>query len=236
MAADLEAKAENAILSTPDKKLRIETDSEILEIKRAEVINLKQRAKVRWAIEGDENSRFFHGIINQKKRSNHIHGLSVNGCWVTDPPLIKDVVFLFFKNKFDVVPSSRPSFQSNLFKTLSVDQQRTLEAPFSELEIKCAIWDCGADKSPGPNGYSLLFYKTFWPTIKGDLMRAIKHFEDHASLGHGSNSSFITLIPKCTDPLSLCDFRPISLIGSLYKGIAKALANRLKSTIGHVIG
>ncbi|KAJ9557471.1 hypothetical protein OSB04_012085 [Centaurea solstitialis] len=204
-------------LSTPDKKLRLETDSEIMELQRAEITNLKQRAKVRWAIEGDENSR-----------RNFIHGLSINGCWVTDPSLIKETALHFFENKFSDNSTSRPSFRSNLFKTLSDAQQQLLEAPFSELEVKQAIWDCGGDKSPGPDGFSLLFYKTFWSTIKGDLMKAIKHFEEYASLGQGCNSSFITLIPKCADPLSLCDFRPII--------IAKAMANRLKSVIAHVIG
>ncbi|KAJ9539315.1 hypothetical protein OSB04_032048 [Centaurea solstitialis] len=235
-ASELDLKAESVSLSTPERKIRRDTDAEILDFERAEIINLKQRAKVRWAIEGDENSRFFHGIINQKKRGNQIHGLSVNGCWVTDPPLIKEASLLFFKNKFEAFSGTRPTFHSSLFKTLSNVQQQSLEAPFSEQEIKRAIWECGGDKSPGPDGFSLQFFKAFWSTIKGDLMRDIKLFEDHTSLGQGSNASFITLIPKCADPLSLCDYRPVSLIGSFYKVIAKAMANRLKLVIDHVIG
>ena len=49
------------------------------------------------------------------------------------------------------------------------------------------------------------------------------------------NSTFIVLIPKkgCTDDLK--DFRPISLVGSLYKILAKVLANRLKRVVGNVI-
>jgi len=43
------------------------------------------------------------------------------------------------------------------------------------------------------------------------------------------------LIPKVKDPLALNDYRPISLIGSVYKIIAKALALRIKSVIGSVI-
>ncbi|GKB60706.1 hypothetical protein Tco_0916892 [Tanacetum coccineum] len=43
----------------------------------------------------------------------------------------------------------------------------------------------------------------------------------------GSNSSFITLILKTQEAKMMKDFRPITLIGSLYKIIAKILANRL---------
>ncbi|GKD29693.1 RNA-directed DNA polymerase, eukaryota, partial [Tanacetum coccineum] len=44
---------------------------------------------------------------------------------------------------------------------------------------------------------------------------------------HGCNTSFITLIPKIQDAKVVKDFRPISLIGSVYKIIAKVLANRM---------
>nr|GEW77726.1 putative RNA-directed DNA polymerase, eukaryota, reverse transcriptase zinc-binding domain protein [Tanacetum cinerariifolium] len=52
----------------------------------------------------------------------------------------------------------------------------------------------------------------------------------------GCNSSFITLVPKVDDPLTLGDFRPISLIGCQYKIIGKVLVNRLSKVISSVVG
>ncbi|KAJ0818578.1 putative RNA-directed DNA polymerase [Helianthus annuus] len=49
------------------------------------------------------------------------------------------------------------------------------------------------------------------------------------------NSSFVALIPKIKDPQDLGNFRPISLVGSLYKIIAKVLVNRLKAVMNDVI-
>ncbi|KAL4560863.1 hypothetical protein LXL04_033019 [Taraxacum kok-saghyz] len=68
-----------------------------------------------------------------------------------------------------------------------------------------------------------------------DIMRFVKYFETHGCFSKGCNLSFITLIPKVKDPLSLNDFRPISLIGCVYKIIAKTLATRLKKVIETVI-
>lgn len=66
-------------------------------------------------------------------------------------------------------------------------------------------------------------------------MRFIKHFEKYGSISKGCNSSFITLLPKVNDPLSLNEYRPISLIGCVYKILAKVLASRLKRVIRSII-
>ncbi|KAJ9562049.1 hypothetical protein OSB04_007209 [Centaurea solstitialis] len=56
-----------------------------------------------------------------------------------------------------------------------------------------------------------------------------------ADFGVGCNASFLTLISKVANPIGLNEFRPISLIGILYKIISKVLAERLKKVIGSII-
>lgn len=51
----------------------------------------------------------------------------------------------------------------------------------------------------------------------------------------GCNASFIALIPKMVDPQLLNDYRPILLIGCIYKIVAKVLANRLKKGLPFII-
>ncbi|PNX56678.1 cysteine-rich receptor-like protein kinase [Trifolium pratense] len=66
-------------------------------------------------------------------------------------------------------------------------------------------------------------------------MRFLADFHRNGKLTKGVNSTFIALIPKIDSPQGLNDFRPISLVGSLYKILAKVLANRLRIVIGSVI-
>lgn len=63
----------------------------------------------------------------------------------------------------------------------------------------------------------------------------VKDFERSGIIDKGCNSSFITLVPKTNDPNTFDDYRPISLIGSLYKIISKVLSERLKKVIPLVV-
>ncbi|GJS38442.1 hypothetical protein Tco_0563485 [Tanacetum coccineum] len=120
-------------------------------------------------------------------------------------------------------------------KTLTYDQHNELESEVSNVEIKRAVWDCGTDKSPGPDGFTFGFYRRFWKIIENDVYDAVKYFFTYGNIPKGCNSSFIALIPKIPDANMVKDFRPISLIGSLYKIIAKILANRLVGVLGDIV-
>jgi len=101
--------------------------------------------------------------------------------------------------------------------------------------VKLAVWDCDSDKSPGPDSVNFGFIKEFWNLLKDDLLRFMLEFHLNGKLAKGLNSTFIALIPKVSNLQRLNDFRPISLVGSLYKILAKVLANRLRLVIGSVV-
>ncbi|GJV19940.1 putative RNA-directed DNA polymerase, eukaryota, reverse transcriptase zinc-binding domain protein [Tanacetum coccineum] len=143
-------------------------------------------------------------------------------------------------NVFDIVGFketnyTRPSFISNLFKQLTPEENLSLECPITSQEIKNAVWDCGGDKAPGPDGFSFKLIKKHWNLLGDDIIKYVKDFHLSASIPRGCNSSFITLAPKVDDPITISDFRPISLIGCQYKIIAKVLANRLALVIPSVV-
>ncbi|GJS72623.1 RNA-directed DNA polymerase, eukaryota, reverse transcriptase zinc-binding domain protein [Tanacetum coccineum] len=50
-----------------------------------EASDLAQKEKVMWALEGDENTSFFHGSLKKKRRKSAIKGILKNGVWIDDP-------------------------------------------------------------------------------------------------------------------------------------------------------
>jgi hypothetical protein len=102
-------------------------------------------------------------------------------------------------------------------------------------EVRDAIWSCDGNKCPGPDGFNFNFYKACWNIISGDIMAFLSEFHGNASLPKAITTSFLTLVPKKDHPQCLSDYRPICLVSSLYKILAKVLANRLKKVLGKLI-
>ncbi|GJY81496.1 RNA-directed DNA polymerase, eukaryota, partial [Tanacetum coccineum] len=122
-----------------------------------------------------------------------------------------------------------------LVDRLSLEQQADLERNVFNEEIKSAVWDCGTNKSPGPDGFIFEFFRRYWKLLEHDIVEAVKEFFASSTFPAGSNFSFIDLIPKIHDAKVIKDYRHISLIGSLCKIIAKILANRLRFVISGFI-
>ncbi|GKC60405.1 RNA-directed DNA polymerase, eukaryota, partial [Tanacetum coccineum] len=221
--------------------------TEAIAQKRGEVLNnlhnidqmhamdLAQKAKIKWSIEGDENSSFFHGMLNKKRNQMSIRGIMVDGVWKEQPMDVKRECLLHFQTRFGKPVERRATIEMCYPRTLSSEQCNDIERMVSKEEIKAAVWDCGTDKSPGPDGFTFGFYRQFWPIIEEDVYTAVSHFFNYCDIPNGCNSSFITLIPKLPDAKLVKDFRPISLIGSTYKIIAKILANRLVAVLGDIV-
>jgi len=64
---------------------------------------------------------------------------------------------------------------------------------------------------------------------------AVKFFHKEGKILKCCNASFLTLIPKSENPQSLEEYKPISLVGCLYKILTKVLSNRIKKVIDKAI-
>ncbi|WOK93927.1 hypothetical protein Cni_G02628 [Canna indica] len=115
------------------------------------------------------------------------------------------------------------------------DLLRDMAAPFSFSEVDKVIKSMKSYKSPGPDGITMEFYKSFWGKI-GPLVVKIPNdlMLQHADF-QKINSAFITLIPKKEGANATNDFRPISLENSLVKIFSKLLANRLAEQMKSLI-
>jgi len=159
----------------------------------------------------------------------------VDGLRVEGVQPICQVVFSHFSSHFRACNRDRSRADDLQFCTLSITEGGSLVKPFIVKEVKGAVWDCDNYKSHGPDGINFGFLKKFWLDMKDDITRFITEFHRNGKLAKGINSTFMLLFLKVESFQKLNDFRPISLVGSLYKIIAKVLANRLWLVVGSAI-
>lgn len=72
--------------------------------------------------------------------------------------------------------------------------------------------------------------------IKKDVLAVLNEFHRTTSFVNSINSTFLVLISKVVGGKNIKNFRPISLVGSIYKLISKVLAKRLFKVLDEVIG
>lgn len=135
-----------------------------------------QKSILDWLKEGDANSKFFHGIITSRRRSNVIISISVHDVQVEGVNGVRKTVFDRFHNHFQSVAVDRPKTEDLSFKLITMEEGSSLTLPFSEVEIKQTVWDCDSFKSPGPYGINLSFIKNFRDVLKDESMRFLLSF------------------------------------------------------------
>jgi len=164
-----------------------------------------------------------------------VGALRINGALSTDPVEIKDHIVNYYDTLYTEQSSWRPRVDGISFSSIDADECLWLERAFEEQEVWEVVRDMNGDKAPGPDGFSMAFFQKCWGILKKYIMAVFSEFHDSSQFERSLNATFVSLIPKKTDVVEVKDFRPISLVGGVYKIISKVLANRLKSVLGKII-
>jgi hypothetical protein len=232
----LDIRSEDSVgLSDEDVLLRKNLFSEMWHLRTSKASVLAQRARLKWLREGDANTRFFHASIKAKGKRNFIRALRVGDNWLESPVEIRYATVEYFKRMCSSSYWTRPNLDGIWFPTLSEEENSCLTRPFSLDEIEVIVKECDGNKSPGPDGFNFAFVKDFWSMIKGEIRILFDQFHGIGTLPHSFSSYFVTLIPKVNSPFSLGDFRLISLLGCLYKIVAKVLTARLARVMDSIV-
>nr|GFA58796.1 RNA-directed DNA polymerase, eukaryota [Tanacetum cinerariifolium] len=114
--------------------------------------------KTETAIEGDENSKFFYGIINRKRVSLAIKGVMVDGEWMDDPSRVKEEFRSHFATRFQAPGVNRSRLKFRFPNRLNPDQVAELENPITKDEIHlCVAVEWFFDHSSFTKGWNSSF-------------------------------------------------------------------------------
>ena len=149
--------------------------------------------------------------------------------------MIKDHAVQFYESLFTEQCLRWPRLDNLDFDLLDAGEADRLEVPFEEREVWEVVKGMDRDKTPGPDGFSMAFFQDYWTVIKEEIMAVFSDFYARGKFEKSLNATFISLIPKVSRASEFKEFRPISLISSIYKIIAKVLANRMRRVVDREI-
>ncbi|GJT01427.1 hypothetical protein Tco_0822596 [Tanacetum coccineum] len=181
---------------------------------------LKQKAKIDWLREGDSNSAYFHKLVKSRTSRSRIE-LSAD---------LRSLMVGFSIND-QVAGGTRYAFVYATTSFYIEDVALNMTGHVTRQEVKSALFSMGNDKAPGPDGYTVAFFKESWDIVADDFVDAVCEFFTNGKLLRELNHTIITLIPKVSNPTRVTDYRPISCCNVMFKCISKIIVNRIKESL-----
>jgi len=148
----------------------------------------------------------------------------VEGLWSEEPSTIRTEAKKLFQNRFEATKDLGVRLDAVEFKSLSISDNLSMLKGFSEEQIRDAVWQCEGSKSPRPDGFNFNFLKKSWEFLKEEFTTVMALFHKTSCIPKGCNASFIALVPKVRNHVHLDQYKPISLVGAIYKYISTVLA------------
>lgn len=235
---EIQKKIEEQGFTNQLKDKEWEVQEQLTQIKRAEEVKWRLKSRETWLKEGDKNTAYFHKQATVKKSRNIVTSITDSqGSRHDDQDSIKEAAFHHYKNLLTENGDDRDytTFLQHLSRRITAEENERMNREITEEEVKKAIWTLQPDKSPGPDGFSINFYRDHWYLIKKDLVKMMKGIQRKKKMGGFTNSTYLALIPKESRPTSFSRFRPISLCNTSYKIFAKIIAARLQPLLPTII-
>ncbi|GKB88617.1 hypothetical protein Tco_0960889 [Tanacetum coccineum] len=179
LVADLDRDPSNASLRDEEAAYVIAYNNALLLQERF----LKQRAKVQWLKEGDNNSAFFHKAVKSRVSRSRIDVVSNSEGVLFE----NDQVPIAFTTHYEVFLGqpgvTQPLDTLGLFPTkLNDNDALYMVRNVSEVEVKEAMFSMGNEKSPGPDGYTAAFFKDAWDVVGNEVVAAVREFFSNGNL------------------------------------------------------
>ncbi|KAG5585506.1 hypothetical protein H5410_045940 [Solanum commersonii] len=157
--ADIDLVQDTRALNEDEMIVRATVLVDLEKLAKNEEARWRQKSRVLWLQQGDNNTNFFQRMATAHKRYNAIDKLVIRGEEIKDPDQIKVSMIEFYKNLYSESEGWRPAFGIANCPRISQEDQEWLQRPFTEVEVLGIIKQCDGDKAPGPNGFTINILK-----------------------------------------------------------------------------
>ncbi|CAI5948972.1 unnamed protein product [Closterium sp. NIES-65] len=187
--------------------------------------------------EGELPGKLMSAKVKTRKERTMITSLQWKGTERKDSRGILEAASEFYTELFSEPTSTTDStfWTVALDRKLGEEQSQLLVEDWSEAEVKEALDGMAKGKSPGADGIPKEFFSQHWDSLGGDVLGFAKRFEETAVLPPAALEAVTVLLHKKGAKDQVQNYRPITLLNSTYKLVARVLANRMRKVLHKVI-
>ena len=201
---------------------------------------VKIRSRARWFEEGERPTRFFFKLEGERKEKHAVSSIfNSDGVEVFTPDGIERAHVDFYSSLFspeEIDYDRKRDLLDSVNKTLGQADRELCERAISLAELTESINSLSLNKSPGPDGFPVEFYKCFWDPLGPLLLRVANQcFQSNSLCDSMKGSATRLLFKKRGDRRDLKNWRPISLLNVDYKIISKVITTRLSCVLDTIV-
>ena len=226
----------------------LDTHLDLLEDKKVELEQIRKsrlkgelvRSRIQWLSEGEKPSKYFCNLEKKNFLAKTIRSVQLeNGSQVLHQEEILKCVGQYYQRLFKNNDNQLANI--DLFTTFENAQikkncSENLGEKINVKELSDVLKKMKNNKTPGIDGITSEFLKVFWGRLKYVIHNAINASYDKGLMSQSMRTCIITCLPKGNkDRKLLKNWRPISLLSSIYKLMSGVIANRLRNTLDTII-
>ena len=225
---------------TKTKKLQ-QRQQDLVDLRKRKIDGMMIRSRNRWYEKGEKNSSYFFHLEKRNFTEKKINRLiQSDGKETCNLNKIMDELYKFYNSLYNGVPCQNShwchTFDKNNINVIGDSERESLEGKIHYEELVRAVKSMKNNKTPGLDGYPIEFFKFFWKDFGTIILQAVNESYDDGEFSTVQREGVITCIPKTDkDRKYLKNWRPITLLNTLYKIASTCIANRLKTVMDSII-
>ena len=225
--------------SVENKNAYLDLKTELEELNEIKINGALLRARADLIEMNEKNTNYFLKLEEKNCELWHIRCIKKNsGDLITNHKDILHEQKTFYENLYsdkDLYETDATDFFLDnvlMENKLSGEDRNYCDEAITYEEIAKAIKDLPNNKSPGTDGFPIEFYKFFWKEIKDLVVNSILYCIRKEKLSIDQRQGVLATIPKKGKNIRLLkNWRPLTLLNTHYKILAKLLAKRLQRVL-----
>ena len=236
------------------KKKETESERKLIKdietLKKVELENLRYkkikgcivRSRANLVDNWEKSSKFFLNLEKRNFLNKNIPSLKDGkNNTISDSKTIMNMQKDFYQSLFSSTPTTQvehTKYHKYLHNITKISNHTKLmkDSDIEIEELEYAIKLSKQNKAPGPDGFSNEFFKFFVEELKHWIPRYFREAIENDFFSEIALEGIITCIPKQGKLRNdLKNWRPLTLLNSIYKCYSSIIANRLKTTLPSLI-